>query len=94
MNLFDSLNLPKEFLTLSPKTWAYCDDYKAACKIVCAMKVVNDCAERAVKLATDFNEVLTKNDNQRQLLYQVVEYHRKKISTEATKRQLSNNHSK
>ena len=58
------------------------------------MKVVNDCAEWAVKLATDFNEVLTKNDNQRQLLYQVVEYHRKNFLTEATKRQLSHNHSK
>ena len=58
------------------------------------MKVVNDCAEQAVKLATDFNEVLTKNDNQHQLLYQVVEYHRKHFPTEATKKQLSHNHSK
>ena len=93
-NLFDTLNLPKEFLTSPPKSRAYRNDYKSACKIVCAMKVVNDCAEWAVKLATDFNKVLTKNDNQRQLLYQVVEYHRKHFSTEATKKQLSHNHSK
>ena len=73
MNLFNSLNLPKEFLA-SPKTWNNHDNYKAACKIVCAMKVVNNFAKWPVKLATDFNEVLTKNDSQHQLLYQVVEY--------------------
>ena len=44
-------------------------------KTASAMRLVNDCAERAVKLAIDFNEVLTKNVDQRQLVYQVVEYH-------------------
>ena len=53
-----------------------------------ALKVVNDCAERAVRLAADFNEVLTKNADQRQLLYQVVEHHRKLLPTTATKKQL------
>ena len=85
MNLFDSLNLSKEFLISFPKTWDNRDDYKGACKIVRAMKMVNDCAERSVKLATDFIKVFTKNDSQLQLLYQVVEYHRKHFSKEAIK---------
>ena len=51
-------------------------------------------AERAVKLAPDFNKVLTKNDSQYQLLYQIVEYHRKRFSAEAVKNQLSHNHPK
>ena len=69
-------------------TWKERLDYNDACKTVHALKVVNDCAERAVRLATDFNEVLTKSDQQRQLLYQVVEHHRKLVPTTATKKQL------
>jgi hypothetical protein len=46
MNLFDSLNLPQEFLTFSPDTWTERDDYKAARQTTRAMRVVNDCAER------------------------------------------------
>ena len=88
LNLFEALRLPQEFLTATVNSWIDREDYNAACKTVHALKVVNDCAERAVKLATDFNEVLTKNDQQRQLLYQVVEHHRMIISSNATKNQL------
>ena len=49
-----------------------------------------DCAERAVKLAIDFNEVLTKNDRQHQLLYEVVEHHIKLLPSAVTKKQLQN----
>ena len=88
INLFDALSLPREFLTAAIDTWVERDDFKAACKTIRALKVVNDSAERAIKLATDFNEVLTKNDEQRQLLYQVVEYHRNQLPTNASKTQL------
>jgi len=51
---------------------------------------VNDCA---VKLAIiDFNEVLTKNAMQRDLLYQVIEYHWKLMTTNAKKKQLVDNY--
>ena len=90
LNLFESLRLPQEFLAaaVNVNTWTERADYNATQKTVRALKVVNDCAERAVRLATDFNEVLTKNDEQRQLLYQVVEHHRKLLPTTATKGQL------
>lgn len=88
LNLFESLRLQPEFLTASVNTWTERADYIAAHKTVHALKVVNDCAERAVKLATDFNEVLTKNDKQHQLLYQVVEHHRNLLLSSATKVQL------
>jgi len=88
LNLFESLRLQQEFLTAPVDTWTKRADYNAARKTVHALKVVNDCAERAVKLATDFNEVLTKNDKQRQLLYQVVEHHRKLLPSSATKAQV------
>ena len=44
------------------------------------MKVINDCAERVIKLATDFNSALTYDEAQRQLVFQIVEYHRKCVS--------------
>ena len=40
------------------------------------MRVTNDCAECTVKLATDFNNVLTLNEAERQLIFQIVECHR------------------
>ena len=90
LNLFDALSLSKDFLAVPVGTWSEREDYRAARNIVHALKVVNDCVERAVKLATDFNEVLTTDDCQRQLLYQVAEYHRNLPTCSATKSQLLN----
>ena len=88
LSLLEALHLSCEFLTTPVNLWSKCDDYIGACKIVQALKVVNDCAERAVKLATDFNEILTKDERQQQLLYQVVEHHRNLLPTSATKEEL------
>jgi len=38
---------------------------------VVSMRAVNDCAERAAKLATDYNLALTHDQDQRQLVFQV-----------------------
>ena len=42
-------------------------------------------AERAVKLVTDFNASLTLNEEQKQLMFQVVEYHRKLVTAPVKK---------
>ena len=42
------------------------------------MKVVNDCAERGIALAKDYATCLTKDSEQRRMLYQVVEASRRK----------------
>ena len=81
LNLFESLELSQNFLSVAVDTWNKRDDYTASSKIIHALKVVNDCAERAVTLVTDLNEVLTKDDKQRQLLYEVIEHHRKLLSS-------------
>jgi len=94
LNLFESHCLPQEFLSAAVSTWTERADYNATCKTVGALNVLNDCAERAVRLATDFNKVLTKSDEQRQLLYQVVEHHQKLLPTGATKEQLIQAHTK
>ena len=54
-----------------------------------ALKVINNCAERAVKLVSDCNEILTKNGDQRQLLYQVIENYRKLLPANERKKQLA-----
>ena len=39
--------------------------------------MTNDCAERAVKLATDYSKSLTKDSQERSRIYQVVEAERR-----------------
>ena len=41
------------------------------------VKVVNDAAERGIKLASDYVQSLTKDSDVRQKLFQTVEYHRR-----------------
>jgi len=65
LNLFESLRLPQDFLAAAVNTWTERADYNAAQKTVRALKVANDCAERAVRLASDFNKLLTNSDDHR-----------------------------
>ena len=55
LNLYESLRLPQEFLATAIDTWTERADFNAARKTVRALKMVNDCVEHAVKLASDFN---------------------------------------
>ena len=80
MNLFTALKIDPTFLTDDPATWPSRPAYVDAKQKVVSMKVINDCAERAVKLATDFNNALTNDETQRQLLFQIVEYHHHRMT--------------
>jgi hypothetical protein len=80
LNLFIAMKIDPDCLAGNPSSWADCPAYIHAKETIMAMKVVNDCAERAVKLATDFSVSLTHDETQRQLIFQVVEYHRKRMS--------------
>lgn len=57
---FDRLNRKSDFLRQHPNTWPQNNDFQEGLKIVKTLKVVNDMAERGVKLITDFNDLLTK----------------------------------
>ena len=74
---FSILDLPHSFLEMSPETWSSNNEYKHAEKVVTNLKVVNDTAERGVKLIQDFNEVLCRKEDQKQFLLQVVQEHRR-----------------
>ena len=43
------------------------------------LKIVNDAAERGVKLNQDYAAILTENEEQRRSLLQIVEKHRKEF---------------
>ena len=44
---------------------------------VITVKVTNDCAERGVKLATEYSKSLTRDSQERSKIYQVVEAERR-----------------
>lgn len=79
LNFFGRLDLPTEFLQADPDTWDCRDDYKAACTITHSLKVVNDLAERGVALIEQYNSLLTKDEEQKQYLLQVVQDHRSRF---------------
>lgn len=76
---FRILNINTSFLAFPVDQWPQLDDYQHAKLIAQSLKVVNDSAERAIALATDFNKSLTKREDEKQYLFQVVETHRKKF---------------
>ena len=50
------------------------------------LRVVNDTAERDVKLFEEFNQLITNDEEEKQFLLQVVEANRKAIPTQTTKK--------
>ncbi|KAK0066876.1 DNA repair protein RAD51 3, partial [Biomphalaria pfeifferi] len=72
---FEVLNLDKSFLNLPVEQWPQLEAYQHAKVVARSLKVVNDSAERGIALATNFNKSLTKKEDEKQYLYQVVESH-------------------
>lgn len=79
LSFFEILHLPTDFLHTDPEEWNARGDYQAAKSVVHKLQVVNDIAERGVSLMQTFNSILTKNEDQKQYILQVVEEHRKKF---------------
>lgn len=57
--------------------WASSEAYLEGTKISRALQVVNDNAERGVKLINEFAQILTTNEDQRQFILQCTEHYRK-----------------
>ena len=60
------LNLPTDFLQLSPSLWQADAEYSKSQKKLKTMKVVNNVAERDMALIQDCIHVITKDKEQRQ----------------------------
>lgn len=71
LNFFSCFKISSEFLKIDPVEWKNNVEYNNARNIVSSIKVVNDTAERNVKLIEDFNQKITKNEEQKQFLLQV-----------------------
>jgi len=72
------LNVSKSFLVIDPSNWHDHEDFKNAVEIVRKLKVVNDIAERGVKLMQDYNKKLTTKELEYQKLLEVVKEYTKK----------------
>ena len=76
-DLFEKMDLPDAFLEVHPETWEDREDFKKSLRILKAMNVVNDHAERGVSLIQEYSNSITKNEDQLQFLLQVVQEHRR-----------------
>jgi len=77
---FNILKLPGEFLQHDPIEWEKHETYKRSPEVVRSVKGVNDLAERRVALNQKFNSFITRNEEQKQFLLQVVEANRRVFS--------------
>ena len=70
-NIFESFNISITFLEEPPNTWYNNREFLVGKKKIDALKIVNDTAERGVKLMEEFGTKFTKNETQKQFLLQV-----------------------
>ncbi|KYM98193.1 hypothetical protein ALC62_11109 [Cyphomyrmex costatus] len=75
--IFEEMSISCSFLETDPKEWDNNNDFLKCVEVFKSMKVVNDIAERGVALIEHYNSILTRNEEQKQFLVQVVQEHRK-----------------
>src|SRR6218665_3693627 len=77
LKFFEILELPRKFLTETDiEQWEENEHFQKVKHCAQSLRVVNDVAERGVKLIQDFNSSITRNEEQKQYLLQVVSEHR------------------
>ncbi|KAG7168401.1 hypothetical protein Hamer_G002435, partial [Homarus americanus] len=74
---FQNTLLNSGFVSKDPSQWNDNPQFLQSREILQELQVVNDVAERAVKLIQDYNSSITKSEDQKQYLLQVVTTHRR-----------------
>ncbi|KAG0724944.1 hypothetical protein GWK47_039547 [Chionoecetes opilio] len=74
---FTELKLDASFLQSPVLSWKENEASDQGKETVQHLAVTNDPAERAIKLITDYSQILTKDESDRQALLQAVERHRR-----------------
>jgi len=64
-------------LDLPPEQWEQDESFQEGRRKIENLKVVNDGAERGVAMISTFNDSLTRDEDTKQALLQVVEHHRR-----------------
>ncbi|KAL4089004.1 hypothetical protein QTP88_024082 [Uroleucon formosanum] len=77
LKLFSRFNIDDGFLKHDPTSWESSESYINGKKIINSLKIVNDTAERAVKLMEEYNFTLTLDEEQKQFILKCVQEHRK-----------------
>lgn len=72
LNLFKRINLEPCFLKKDVESWENDENYLKAKDVFGKLAVVNDSAERGIKLITEYSRILTKDEDHRQLILQIV----------------------
>ena len=75
--IFEAFDVNLNFLDKDPTEWEDDPTFQSSLKLASGIAVINDFAECGVALIQDYNQVLTKDEQQRQFLLQVVEWHRR-----------------
>ncbi|XP_046601323.1 uncharacterized protein LOC124295418 [Neodiprion lecontei] len=75
--LFEAFDLSYDFLEVDVSLWSNNESYRDNLDFFRRLSVVNDSAERGIALIEDYNNCLTKNEEQLQYLLQVVQEHRR-----------------
>lgn len=76
-SFFARFEIDEEFLKLDPSMWPENDSFQNGSNIAKKLKIVNDAAERGVSLFTDYNQILSKDEDQKQCILQIVSEYRK-----------------
>lgn len=69
-NIFKRFNISEDFLKVQPEKWHNLEGYQIGKSILNSIKVVNDTAERGVKLMQEYNDKFTTNEDQKQFVLQ------------------------
>ncbi|XP_057336674.1 uncharacterized protein LOC130675159 [Microplitis mediator] len=77
MTLFEQFELSSDFLNSPPSQWLSDQNYLTCLSLLQNVKVVNDIAERVVALVEEFVQFGSKDEEQKQYLWKIVQYHRK-----------------
>lgn len=75
--MLKKLSIDLDFLNMDPASWDENISYLNAKETMKNLKVVNDTAERGVKLMQDFNGLLTADEEQREFILRCVQDHRR-----------------
>ena len=75
--LFTRFSINTNFLSKNPTTWNNDPGYKSGLEKLQKTVVVNDVADRGVKLIQEYNNILTKDETEKQFVLQIVNENRK-----------------
>ena len=76
LRFFKILNIDSEFLKEELDKWPENEAFQSICSQLKTLRVVNDVAERGIKLISEYNDVLCKDESQKQYLVQTVQMYR------------------